>query len=453
MYQNLMFGVKRRILDEVERAFENHPQFSGKIEVKNKFPYEERIQYGVILRNTAASYIRMSGDNYMADLYSHVRLAKSKTSPNTSIEWVKENEDNLTKWYIEDVSSQVDPTQRLFNITYEMVSGPGNTDFADNPGIIKVTINGTEVFAESVDGKRKKVILRNAPNSGDVVTIGYYRRTLAEPGIYAAIFNSDSDFSIYPTYQIVDEIVSERTTGLESTVTLLRAPMGVDSENLFLNFLNVPPRENAILLTKGVDYSIDYTTGVVTFLRPLQAGLKLVADYYTEVKPAQGPYTFKPYQEVHNAVPGVVICMGRRAVTDDKQLVIVSQNQEPQARIFGGHWEMSLSLGVISKDAIQMEEMTDQLINWLWSVRKNQLEFEGITLNRVEPTGEAEEVFIESTGDLYYESTVDINVMTEWQKFVPYVYAIKAFDIHLNAYEPYTNTVIKAPTIGYEKVS
>jgi hypothetical protein len=451
MYQNLMYGVKRRILSEVEDAFEDHPQFSGKIRVVNKFPYEERISIGVVLRNTAGSYIRMSADNYMADIYSHIRLAKTLNAKSTSIEWVKENEDNMTRWYVDNVT--VDPTQRLYYTTYQMVSGPGNTEFVDNFGQIQVKINGVEVFPEEVNGEEKSVLLRVVPNAGDTLTIGYYRRILAAPGIYQAIFNSETDFSIYPTYEITDEVLVERTTGLETTVTLQQHPIGLNSENIFLNFLNVPLGQNAILLNRNTDYTVETTSGVVTFLSPVSAGYKMTADYYTEVKPEQGPYTFKPYQEVHNAVPGVVICMGRRAVTDDKQLVIVSKFQEPQARIYGGHWEMSLSLAVISKDPIQMEEMTDQIVNYLWAVRKNQLEFEGITLNRVEPTGESEESYVESTGDLYYETSIDINVMTEWQKFVPYIYKIRAFDLHLTAFEPYMFQVIKAPTIGYEKVS
>jgi hypothetical protein len=176
--------------------------------------------------------------------------------------------------------------------------------------------------------------------------------------------------------------------------------------------------------------------------------------------------------EVHDAIPGVVLCVGRRAKTGDRNVVIVSQFREEQARIYGGHWEMSISLGVISKDTMQMEEMTDQIVNWLWGVRKNVMEFEGITLNRVEPTGESEEVYIETTGDLYYESTIDISVQTEWQKFVPYQYNIS--NIFVNEYlksslkpknyevlengsmiatmQPDTRPVIKYGTTGYERV-
>jgi hypothetical protein len=138
MFNNLLFGVKRRILNEVEKAFENHPQFSEKVIVRNKFAFEERLQFGVVLRNTSASQIRMSADNYMADTYSHVQLAKQRNSENTSIEWVRENDDYLTKWFTENITSQVDPTQRLFTTTYQMVSGPGNTDYTDNQGQIIV---------------------------------------------------------------------------------------------------------------------------------------------------------------------------------------------------------------------------------------------------------------------------------------------------------------------------
>jgi hypothetical protein len=145
--------------------------------------------------------------------------------------------------------------------------------------------------------------------------------------------------------------------------------------------------------------------------------------------------------------------MGRRAVLGDLQGINVSKFREPQARIYGGHWNMSLSFGVIAKDSIQMEEMVDQIVNWLWGVRKNQMEYEGITLTRVEPTGESEETFIESTGDLYFESSVDVDLMSEWQKFTPYPYALRLFNITLFGMEPDTRTVIKLPTIGYETVS
>jgi hypothetical protein len=42
MYNNLAYAVKRRIIDEIEGAFEKHPAFSDKVKVYHKFPYAER---------------------------------------------------------------------------------------------------------------------------------------------------------------------------------------------------------------------------------------------------------------------------------------------------------------------------------------------------------------------------------------------------------------------------
>jgi len=133
--------------------------------------------------------------------------------------------------------------------------------------------------------------------------------------------------------------------------------------------------------------------------------------------------------------------------------VNVSQFREPQARIFGGHWDMFMTLAVISKDNRQVEEMVDQIINWLWCVKKNQLEFEGITLTRVEPTGESEESFNDTATEFYYESTIDISVMTEWQRFIPYLSRIEHFSINEQVYMPDTRPVIKYPAAGYERES
>jgi len=447
-----MVGVKRRILEEVEASFLNHPIYSGKVTVTNKFPYKERLQFGAVLRNTAATQIRMSADNYMADSYSHVRLARFNDYPGLSVEWAKENEDSITKRTDEDISSQADPTQRLFTTSHQILSGPGNTDFADNSGLITVLVNGSSVDVDTVDGINKQFTLKAPAPAGATIVISYYYRYLAEPGLYRVIFTDDHEFYIAPSYFIENELLVEKTTGLETTLTLERAPIEPGSESLILSYYNSPPEDVQIILVRDTEYVIDNTTGIITFLTPVTSGYKLSATYYTEVQPEEGPYTFKNYQEVHGAIPGTVLCMGRRSKGDDLQLVFVTKDRELQARIYGGHWDMSLSLGVIAKDPIQMAEMTDQVINWLWGIRKNALEFEGITLESVEPTGETEEVFIETTGDLYYESSVDIRVMTEWQKFLPYIYKIRQFDISGVRMSLDARAVIKHPTIGYERV-
>ena len=448
IYQNLHVGVKRRIIDETELAFDQHPAFSEKVRVYNKFPYEERVQYGVVLRNTSASQIRLSPDNFMSDLISHVQIARQTSYPGLAIEWVRENIWHVTKVIEEDVSAQLGANQRLFFTSQQICAGIDETHFATNRGQVAVTVDGVETVPEMVDGATKAVMLYNSPGAGSVVTIKYYVRNIVPYGIYCIDFIENNQFVVQPAYIIESEVLISTTTGTEVTAQIANYPLDQYSEQINLAF-----RDNTKIqaLVRDTNYSIDYTTGLVTFLVPLARNYRILADYrYQPANYNNGPYTFSEYQENHVAIPGVVLSIGRRAKKGDQQVVIVSQFREQQAKIYGGHWEMSLDMSVIAKDPMQMEQMSDHLVSYLWGQRKNDLEFEGITLNRVEPTGETEEVHIDTTGDMYYESSVSINLQSEWQKFIPYLAILKIKNITL---VPDLRPVIKATVVGYERLT
>jgi hypothetical protein len=480
MYQNLLYAVKKRMMDEVEMAFQNHPVFNDKVLVRHKFPYQERIQYGALLRSSSASLMRMSPDNYLAELYSHVRLTKSDNFPGLAIEWVRENHPNVTEYMIsEDVSNQLNPTVRMFQTSQPILKGPGNTAYADNIGQIDLMINGTPVLAEFVDGKTGTVMLSKPAPSQALVQVSYYFRRIAPPGIYVFYFDSDTQFTVGTIYIVDGELAIEKTTGTETDVTLKHDRIyhkeiegkGIEgSESFYWLYKNsnVP-----IPLVPGKDYSLEYSTGKITFLEAVPKGYQLVANYKWIPNPfLSQPYEFNSNWESHTIIPGVVLAIGRRAKAGDRQAIIVSQNQELQAKIYGGHWTMSFEFAIIAKDPMQMAEMADQIINWLWAVRKNVLEFEGITLNSVEPTGETEEVHIDTTGDMYYETSISIEVQTEWQEFVPYDVVIKdvipafGFTPEMNEYSVTetsngvtvtplkvdTRKVVRYPILGYERV-
>jgi len=447
-YENLFVGMKGRIMSEAELAFENHHAFSEKVKVYNKFPYNERIQYGVVVRNASASQIRLSPDNFLSDLYSLTRLARTGNYPGNSIEWVRENADSITEITTEDVTTQLGSTQRLFYTTKPILAGPGNTHYSDSPGQIKVEVNGVKQNAVSVDGENRAVLLTRAPGEGIPVNVTYWSRQVVNPAVFAIEFTEDNEFYLDPYFTIEDELVIERTTGTETTVNLDHSNIHINSEMIYQAHTD---GKKIVALTRGTDYTIVYSTGVITFLGALQKNYRIYADYYyKDLDYTNGPFRFQEFQEIHDAIPGVIISIGRRAMKGDKQIIQVSKFREQQARIYGGHWEMSLELAVIAKDPMQMEEMTDHLITFLWGIRKNELEWEGITLNSVEPTGETEETHIDMTGDLYYESSVSINVQTEWQSFVPYLPLIRIKNILVL---PDDRPVLKAPVVGYERLT
>jgi len=444
-----MYAVKRRILDETEDAFLGHPAFSEKVKVYNKFPYDERVQFGIILRNASSSLIRLSADNFLSDLYSHVKVAKQGTHPGIAIEWVRENEGNITEYVIdEDVSSQLDPTIRIFTTAYPILAGPNNTDYADSVGQVRVTVDGVSTMPQYVYGEDRTVWLTRAPSAGSVVKISYNRRVLVPPSIHIVEFTEDNEFIVGMIYVVSNEILIEDTTGLETSVNLVNGNVDTDSEEIWLAYRNGTRIDT---LVKDTDYSIDYTTGLITFLLPLNKNYQIQADYrYQPPGNVTGPYIFTEFQENHEAIPGVILSIGRRAKKGDKQAVIVSQSHEMQAKIYGGHWEMSFDLAVIAKDPMQMEQMTDHLISYLWGERKNILEYEGIALNSVEPSGESEEVHVETTGDLYYESSISISLQSEWQRFIPYNPIYRLRDIILTAD---LRPVIKGPIMDFERLT
>jgi len=474
MYQNLIYAVKRRILDEVEAAYQNHPAFNEKVLIYHKYPYQERVQYGVVLESSSANMMRMSADNYMAELYSHVRLVRETTFPGLAIEWAHENLLHVTGYQVnEDLSTQVDPTQRLFTVSKQMVSGDGFTTYANKPSQVVAMVNGVKASVSAVDGYRRLLMLSRAPAAGSTVTVSYHYREIATPGIYVIDWISDTQFLIAPIYVVKNELVVASTTGLEDHVQLQNVGSGVYQGSDLIQ-LSSQYGDQLFPLIRNTDYTIEYSNGRVTLLHSLTAGFKLIASYRWQPDSSyvNGPYDLANYQENHELIPGVVFAVGRRAKTGDRQAIIVSQDQEPQAKIYGGHWTMSMDFSVIAKDPIQMGEMADQLINWLWGIRKNVLEFEGVTLNRVEPSGESEDIHIESTGDMYYKTSVVVEIQTEWQELVPYMYEIKEVFPELTVYAlptkeyvlddkmnlvaanlvPDTRKIMTHPILGYERV-
>ena len=85
-------ATKRRIILEIKRILAEHPRYMSDSEnVQNKFAFDERPQRGVIVNGTSADRVRLAADNYMGRLSSFIMLTPEKDSPNTTVEWVREN--------------------------------------------------------------------------------------------------------------------------------------------------------------------------------------------------------------------------------------------------------------------------------------------------------------------------------------------------------------------------
>jgi hypothetical protein len=174
-------------------------------------------------------------------------------------------------------------------------------------------------------------------------------------------------------------------------------------------------------LLENVDYSADYATGFIQFLRPTPIGSSIYADYRYQM-PTQGPFQFQSEASDVSALPGVVIAFGDRVQDCDEMDIVVTDDRTDVAEIYGGKFEVNMSLIIFTRDTEDREKMSDYVIIKVLE-RQNALGFEGLELLDISPSGEEEEIYNAETEDYYYQSAVSMSIRVDWelQKSLPIV--------------------------------
>ena len=435
MESNLLRATKRRVIRELNDTVQNNPVYRDQIKVYHKFPYKERPMRGIILSNSSASRVRLSPDDYAAELKSHVAVARAGNHEGKFLDWVWEDEYSLTVYVKEeDLSSQIPSTgsNRIFQLAhFPVIAGYNNTELADNFRQVDVFVDGQRVFPTTVDAINGKVYLPNAPSYGQEVKISYHYKNIVDPGRYYIQLVTTEQYVIDPLYVVKREKVLESTTGLEMTANLAHGNLIPGLETLFTKKFE---RSYDLELVKDVDYSIDYASGAITFLSPLPKNTSLYATYRW-AGPTMGPYAIpKDYEYDNTSLPGVVLAFGNQKVLSDKLVVIVYPQREQAARVYSGHWNMSFDINIFTRDPMELSDLTDYIIDDMWSRKRLHLIAEGLTIEEMNPGGESEEVYDSNTGDLYYKNSINLNMMTEWKRFVPYLTEIVDFDTKLYSF-------------------
>jgi hypothetical protein len=437
MENNLLRAVKSRIMDELTGSVQRNQVYRDKVQVFHKFPYKERLQMAIVLKNASSSRIKLSADDHAGVLKSHVMMAHAENFEGKFLKWVWEDFNNLTGYQVnENLSSQILGTEfygtnRFFNISRKpILSGYNNTVVADNFRQISVLLDGQPVLPEFVDGASGVFSLSMAPVVGSQLLVSYYYSNLTPPGRYYIEIISPTQFVIDPFYVIKAEKVIERTTGTELTAQLLNGNIYGDFDVLYTKKMYASTK---LYLEKDLDYTIDQN-GLVTFLQPLDIDTTLYANYRW-VGDTMGPFNIpSEFHYVNNALPGVILSFGNEITVGDKVVVIVYPQREPAANMKSGHYKMSFEIDVVTRDPQQLADLTDHLIEDIWGNRRLLLIDEGLTIEEMDATGESEEPYDENTGDLYYHHGINIQIMTEWKKFIPFLTEIADFDTKIYSY-------------------
>lgn len=92
MYFYLISSLKRRLIEELKDSFSRHPLYKKIVPfIQNKYAFDERPQYGIVVKGSSANMVRLSGDNYLGVVSSHVMLAYIGQDPAYPLEWIRED--------------------------------------------------------------------------------------------------------------------------------------------------------------------------------------------------------------------------------------------------------------------------------------------------------------------------------------------------------------------------
>ena len=101
IYFQLTESLKRRLILELRRYWQYHPHYQDIVEhIQGKYSFEERPQYGIVLKTGGGTRVDLSADNFIGTVISYTYLAKVRGKnaaggieyPGVAVEWVREDE-------------------------------------------------------------------------------------------------------------------------------------------------------------------------------------------------------------------------------------------------------------------------------------------------------------------------------------------------------------------------
>jgi len=168
---------------------------------------------------------------------------------------------------------------------------------------------------------------------------------------------------------------------------------------------------------EGVDYTVDYSTGAIEFLKSTPVNSDIFADY-RYITEKQGPFYFHEETAHFTAIPGAILAFGDRAQDCDKIAIVVTEDRTEVADVFGGKFEVHFSLIAFAQDPDDREKLSDYVIVKFLE-KQNYLGFEGLELMDISPGGEAEEVYNPEIDGYYYDGSISLSMRVDWEIYAP----------------------------------
>jgi hypothetical protein len=91
VFYYLTAALRRRLILELQDSFSRHPVYRKIVPyIQNRFSFDERPQFGIVVKSEGGNKVQFSPDNYIGQVHSHVMLAYVD-QPQFPVEWIRED--------------------------------------------------------------------------------------------------------------------------------------------------------------------------------------------------------------------------------------------------------------------------------------------------------------------------------------------------------------------------
>lgn len=356
MFHHLTLAVRDRMIKELQEYWQDHPRYKTLAQnIQGKYAFEERPQFGMVVKTGGASNVVLSPDNFIATVKGSVVLASVLGKKSVAIEWVRE-------------STFETPRKGVYHFK----------------------------FAKAQDTDPNKY----------VITQDIYQ------------------------YQKEDVLIFTNPT----TIELLEEPVA----NSFRLIEDPSGR-----LLESTEYVRNGTT--VTLTEEVPRGLSLRAQYTYKEADAPDPYTVYPDQVYREIIPGCLIAIGRWIEDGDEQIIVVEEAQQATYHEYGGRWDISVDIDLVTRDVHSQADIADRTVVWLWSSLRPKLANLGLEVSDVSLGGEGEEVYDDNADDYFYTASMSLSIQADW--FVHFPLVIPLLRYNLEGVVP-VKEIITSPIAG-----
>mgnify|MGYP001170308649 CR=1 FL=1 len=359
MFHHLTLAVRDRMIKELQEYWQDHPRYQTLAQnIQGKYAFDERPQFGMVVKTGGASNTVLSPDNFIATVKGYVVLASVLGKKSVAVEWVRE--DTFAK-----------PDKGVYHLKVSKSVGEDPYKYDLNIDVYQYQTESTLIFTD-------------------------------------------------PT-----------------TIELLEEPVGG-------SFRLIENPSGRVL--ESTEYTINGTS--ITLAEPVPRGLSLRAQYTYKEPNGIGPISVYPDQVYRKIIPGCLIAIGRWIEDGDEQVIIVEKDRQATYHEYGGRWDISVDIDLVTRDVHSQADIADRTVVWLWSTLRPKLSNLGLEVSDVSLGGEGEEVYDDNADDYFYTASMSLSIQADW--FIHFPLVIPLLRYNLKDVVP-VKDIIKAPVAGIGK--